>query len=247
MRRPSSQALISPSMSFQDRLLPGSGHKDDAQDKFEQKQKRPSKTPPKIDEIPAPKPKMSKAERRELQEKQRAEKSARVAAGLPAKPKPMPKPASPQITETKPATKAKPTKVKKNEDIESNSSKTVVLFSHLKQYRSLDNEVLMEKLSKGNIHPVIVSLGVQYFEKVISGGNARCMAMLIALNKVISDFVTPSGTSIQRSLLQHIGKQVDYLANTRSLAPSMKTAVRFLKSKITSLDGSLPDEDVFVD
>lgn len=125
------------------------------------------------------------------------------------------------------------------------TSKAVPLFSHLAQHDSEYN-LTREKNALGVVHPVIISLGLQYAEHSIVGGNARCMALMLGLIKVISDYSTPSGTSMNRHLTQHISKQVDYLSNMRPLAPSMKTAIRFIKSEIANLDITLPDEDVIL-
>ena len=87
-------------------------------------------------------------------------------------------------------------------------------------------------------------MGLMFSEFVIAGGNARCVAMLSAFKKVIQDYVTPAGTTLSRHLTSHISKQVDFLSNMRSLAASMKIAIRFLKTEISKIDINLPDEDV---
>ncbi|KAI9355123.1 hypothetical protein DFJ73DRAFT_826262 [Zopfochytrium polystomum] len=116
------------------------------------------------------------------------------------------------------------------------------LLSHLSQLEK--NSAALEDLrAQRNVHPAIISLGVQFSEFLIAGGSARCLAMLAAFKKVISDYSTPQGTSLQRHLTSHIGKQIDYLVLTRSLADSMKTAIRNLKSEITNVSIDLADED----
>lgn len=121
--------------------------------------------------------------------------------------------------------------------------KVVSLFSHLPQYIP-ESSTQREKNAKGSIHPVVITLGVQYSENVITGGNARCLALVLALSRVIADYETPEGTLLHRHLTQHVSKQVDFLNNTRVLASSMKTAIRFIKNEIATLDFSLSDEDV---
>lgn len=101
-----------------------------------------------------------------------------------------------------------------------------------------------ELRNQGTIHPDVLALGLQFSEFTITGGNARCVAMLTAFKKVIQDYVTPPGTTLSRHLTSYISKQVDFLSNMRSLAASMKTAIRFLKFEITKVDISLPDHDV---
>jgi hypothetical protein len=43
-----------------------------------------------------------------------------------------------------------------------------------------------DRFSSGGIHPAIIRLGLQYAEGVISGSNARCIALLAALKMVSS-------------------------------------------------------------
>ncbi|KAJ8326445.1 hypothetical protein O5D80_005195 [Batrachochytrium dendrobatidis] len=122
------------------------------------------------------------------------------------------------------------------------AQKPVTLFSHLMQYEH-ENVEFAENRSRGHVHPAVLSLGLHFHEFSISGGNARCIAMLDAFKKVILDYTTPLGTSLQRHLTQHISKQVDFLSNMRSLSASMKSAIRKLKSVISGLSIDTPDED----
>ncbi|KAJ3105208.1 Eukaryotic translation initiation factor 2B, subunit 4 delta, 67kDa [Phlyctochytrium planicorne] len=131
--------------------------------------------------------------------------------------------------------------------------KPVPLLSHLPQYER-ENTTLAELRSQNQIHPAIINLGLQFSDHIICGGSARCLAMLLAfkkivvayscLLKVISDYITPVGTSLQRHLNSHLGKQIDYLTTTRTLADSMKTAIRQLKNEITNNSIDKADEDV---
>ncbi|KAJ3257930.1 Eukaryotic translation initiation factor 2B, subunit 4 delta, 67kDa [Boothiomyces macroporosus] len=223
-------------------------------------QKKPSgenqKPPaaPKGDNPNAPKSQknMTKAERRALQEEQRAAKAARVAAGLPAKApqqksKPKygsspPKILSEQSLPSSAYRGAPPNKkqMKKLQSNEEKNQKSVTLFSHLTPYED-DINALIEKYPK--IHPAVISLGVQYANGTIVGGNARCMAMLLAFSKVISDYQTPPDSTLSRHLITYISKQIDFISNTRSLAASMKTAIRFLKHLIPKYGDDYPDED----
>lgn len=62
--------------------------------------------------------------------------------------------------------------------------------------------------------------------------------------KVIADYETPAGMSLPRHLPSVIGKQVDFLSNTRVLSASMKTTVRELKKEISVIKVDTPDKDV---
>ncbi|KAK2560072.1 Translation initiation factor eIF-2B subunit delta [Acropora cervicornis] len=91
--------------------------------------------------------------------------------------------------------------------------KKVGLFSHLHQYEkdvSLTQEISLG--SVGSIHPAIITLGVQYAKGIISGSNARCVALLLAFKKC------------------------------RPLSVSMGNAIKYLKLQITHSPPDVPDE-----
>jgi translation initiation factor eIF-2B subunit delta len=147
---------------------------------------------------------MTKAERRELQEKQRAAKAALKAQPLqqqgktPAKPQQKPAGgASPVL----PKAKSPPTPLKKafgaevtgvkqpaskdlvsgamGEDASSKqTSHGLRIFSHFGQPKPAGHTV------KGDIHPAIIRLGLLFSEFKICGANARCIAMLLAFKQV---------------------------------------------------------------
>ncbi|OUM70132.1 hypothetical protein PIROE2DRAFT_37627 [Piromyces sp. E2] len=137
-------------------------------------------------------------------------------------------------------------KAEKNKTINRTpAQKPVALFAHLTQYEK-ENDILAELKAQGFIHPAVLILGLQFSEFIIDGGNARCIAMLNAFKKVISDYKTPTGTSLSRHLTSHISKQVEFLSNCRTLCGSMKTAIRYVKTEISKLSIDLPDEDAKV-
>ncbi|KAJ3003100.1 UNVERIFIED_CONTAM: Eukaryotic translation initiation factor 2B, subunit 4 delta, 67kDa [Siphonaria sp. JEL0065] len=127
------------------------------------------------------------------------------------------------------------------------AQKPVALLSHLTQFEKSGIGAARTFTADGQqrhmVHPAIITLGVQFSEFIISGGIARCTAMLHAFKRVISDYVTPPGTSIQRNLTSYLGKQIDYLTTTRHLAETMKFAIRQLKSEISNISFEKSDED----
>ncbi|KAI8613316.1 eukaryotic translation initiation factor 2B delta subunit [Chytriomyces sp. MP71] len=128
---------------------------------------------------------------------------------------------------------------KKNVKGRTLAQKPVPLLSHLNQFEKKSTAV-----RNSMVHPVIVSLGVQFSEFIISGGIARCLALLSAFKTVINDYVTPPGTSIQRNLTSYLGKQIDYLTTTRPMAETMKCAIRLLKSEISNVSLEKSDAEV---
>ena len=61
--------------------------------------------------------------------------------------------------------------------------KAVPLLSHL-SLLDRKNPALAELRAQGHVHPSVISLGVQFSEFIIAGGNARCLAMLAAFKRV---------------------------------------------------------------
>ncbi|KAJ3012180.1 Eukaryotic translation initiation factor 2B, subunit 4 delta, 67kDa [Thoreauomyces humboldtii] len=205
---------------------------------------------------------MSKAERREQQERQRAEKAKRLAekqpgsaalagfaahhsqASTPDMKQPSPNASSLRVATTmRLDDPRKRSKAQKQQSVDRQlAQKPVGLFSHLPQYEKHDN--IQARLKKQeNIHPLVLALGLKYQNFTITGGNARCVAMLEAFKRVISDYATPPGTSLPRHLPSVISKQVDLLSNTRVLAASMKTAIRALKKEISVISVDASDEE----
>lgn len=154
------------------------------------------------DSRPALKPQkeMSKAERRALQEQQRAAKAAAKAGGSSqpaqkgaAKQQPAPivanttpkkgtKPAEPPVPRTPSAPVGRQTRetrsatVTENEAVPMNA-RGLRIFSHF----GLPKPV---SVAKGDIHPIILRLALQFSEFKITGANARCIATLNAFKTV---------------------------------------------------------------
>ncbi len=147
---------------------------------------------------------MSKAERRELQEKQRAAKAAAKAAGpsqpgqkpaakqppasggsnatpkkggKPADPAPPRTPATPSGRQPRDAKMATTTLTETGPI----NARGLRIFSHF----GLPKPV---SLAKGDIHPVILRLALQFSDFKITGANARCIATLTAFKTVSSSF-----------------------------------------------------------
>ncbi|KAJ9062024.1 hypothetical protein DSO57_1015069 [Entomophthora muscae] len=155
---------------------------------------------------------MSKAERRELQEKQRAEKENKKNAGPPnsnSKGSKKPQEASKNVAPAQGKGKAaKPESSGINVQAEKKnvSKKSMGLFSHLEGGSSKEGSV-----SEKEVHPAVVEIALQMKSYAISGSNARCIAMLHAFKKVISDYSTPPDTPLCRHLITHLSPMIKYL------------------------------------
>lgn len=147
---------------------------------------------------------MTKAERRELQEKQRAAKAALkaqppaqqgkmqakphqqaaggTAPGHPkarAPPTPLKKTFGAEVTGAKQSASKDPVIGAIGEDTSAKqASHGLRIFSHFGQPKPVGHTV------KGDIHPAIIRLGLLFSEFKICGANARCIAMLLAFKQV---------------------------------------------------------------
>ncbi|KAK3087547.1 hypothetical protein FSP39_007400 [Pinctada imbricata] len=219
------------------------------------------------------KPKLTKAERREIQERQRAEKEARKAAAAAGGSKDAPQAAAPgtlqlqnqvlfkAVAAATAAKKNEPKRVPdsiKADDAETqkrvakklekqhipqrtSAQRKVRLFNHLHQYEREVSLTQSLPFSSTGIHPVIVRLGLQYAEGVISGSNARCLAMLAAFKQVIRDYVTPPQKELSRDLEAKIKPYITFLNQCRLLSVSMGNAIKYLKYHITRTPNDIGD------
>ncbi|MDI1489321.1 MAG: hypothetical protein OHK93_008599 [Ramalina farinacea] len=93
-----------------------------------------------------------------------------------------------------------------------------------------------------DVHPSVLALGLQIGAYEICGSNARCVAMLLVFQQVISSYTTPVATSLPRHLTTHLSSQIDYLISYRPLSVSQGNAIRWLKVAISAVDISTPEE-----
>ncbi|XP_051115247.1 uncharacterized protein LOC127240563 isoform X2 [Andrographis paniculata] len=214
------------------------------------------------------KEKTTKAERRALQEAQRAAKAAgegsknsNVAAnpGKPVKSSSQRKDNSSVATSDKKGIHHQPEKDRKKDipqprmqfDDENRVGKAkkrsalkqtearnrVELFRHLPQYEHGTLFPVLESnfFQLEHVHPAVYKVGLQYLSGDISGGNARCIAMLQAFKESIKDYSTPPEKSLFQDLLTKINNYVAFLIDCRPLSVSMGNAIRFLKARIANL------------
>ncbi|KZF26646.1 IF-2B-domain-containing protein [Xylona heveae TC161] len=95
-----------------------------------------------------------------------------------------------------------------------------------------------------DVHPAVLALGLQMSNYVICGSNARCIATLLALKRVIESYTTPPGHSLSRHLTSHhLSPQIDYLVSCRPMSVSMGNAIRWLKLEISKVDPDTPENE----
>ncbi|XP_038679842.1 probable translation initiation factor eIF-2B subunit delta [Tripterygium wilfordii] len=121
----------------------------------------------------------------------------------------------------------------------------VELFRHLPQYewgtQLPDLESKFFQLYP--MHPAVYKVGLQFLAGDISGGNARCIAMLQAFQEALRDYSTPTEKTLIRDLTAKISSYVSFLIECRPLSMSMGNAIRFLKSRIAKLPLDLAESE----
>ncbi|KAL7505103.1 hypothetical protein ACHAXN_002616 [Cyclotella atomus] len=193
--------------------------------------------------IPPKKPKLSKAERRELQERQRAAKAAAQTdgGGDADKPKP-PKIEKKEKTSTAPDESKRKLKeeVKKEDPTENETADEVVaLFSHLPRPKP---PIDIHSVSNPYIHPAITTLGHLYSTHALLGGNTRCRAMLQTFALLLRSYEPPQTSRDYRHDLDHslLKPAFQYwTAQCRPHSVSMGNAFSFLKLAVANLDRDL--------
>jgi len=134
------------------------------------------------------------------------------------------------------------------------AQRKVQLFSHLHQYEREISATRNLPVAGGNLHPLVLQLGLQYAEGTVTGSEGRCVALLTALKTVMSEYLTTTDKSVDKAtndreekdvkkdLDSLLSPNITFLKQCRPLAISMQNAIRFLKKQISDLDRNLSHE-----
>ncbi|KAG0169941.1 hypothetical protein DFQ30_003046 [Apophysomyces sp. BC1015] len=186
---------------------------------------------------------MTKAERRELQEKQRLEKQQRVAAGLPKSAKM----AAEVETSSKKAAKPASTAPLSVEEEQKKKAQQKTQKNQVPWLLHLDAPERPNTTgSNKDLHPAVLALGLYFSEHKIVGSNARCIAMLQIFSKVIEEHRPPSDASFSRHIQKHLDPHIAYLLSTRPMSLSMRECIRWLKKEMADIveeDPPLSDDE----
>ncbi|XP_069743294.1 translation initiation factor eIF2B subunit delta isoform X2 [Narcine bancroftii] len=119
----------------------------------------------------------------------------------------------------------------------------VVMFLHLHQYSR--KMPLTQQLTTPStvLHPAVVRLGLQYSQGIITGSNARCIALLHAFKQVIRDYSTPPKEELSRDLVNKLKPYISFLNQCRSLSTSMGNAIKFIKKEISNIARSMKEDE----
>ncbi|XP_050026778.1 uncharacterized protein eIF2Bdelta [Dermacentor andersoni] len=204
-----------------------------------------------------------KAQRRALQEAQRAAKS-QGATEKPSKPAEQAPTTAKQAAATAPshhpvAKKADrenkqeqsphlhetPTKkaVRKSAP-EGKQHEVLRLFSHLHQNPGTVDHLKPYGLSGSSVHPAVFRTGLQIAEGIVTGSNARCVAMLAAFKTLIEDYTCDTSKRVSQDIRERLDKNIEFLNKSRPLSMSMQNAVTFLKARISEIQDTEPVAEV---
>lgn len=189
---------------------------------------------------------LSKAERRAIQEAQRAAKATKTSE------KPATKPSTTKKNDAEPKAGGPSTGAKtSNENTPSTSrdasARKSMMVKKSHQHRvKLFNHLYTDKSAVDSIptHPAIIRLGVQYSSGIVKGCNARGLAFMSAIKEVITEYETPSQKEFSRSLEDVIKKCGKYLQNSRPLAVSVVNAMKFIQFQLRQLSKTDSDAEV---
>ncbi|TFK27009.1 translation initiation factor eIF2B delta subunit [Coprinopsis marcescibilis] len=190
---------------------------------------------------------MTKAERRDLQERQRAAKAAAKtqapqgqpgpsSGGAAKAPKPPQTPLKKGFTDAVSNKQVAAAKDPHHAD-DASGKRGPRIFTHFGLPKPIGHTI------KGDIHPAVVRLGLMFSEFRICGANARCIATLTAFKNVIQDYTTPSHSTLSRHLMTHLSPQITHLVAARPMSVSMGNAIRQLKLEISNSDIDMIEQD----
>ncbi|KAI7745804.1 hypothetical protein M8C21_007357 [Ambrosia artemisiifolia] len=122
----------------------------------------------------------------------------------------------------------------------------VELFRHLPQFEHKTKlpHLEMNFFGLNSVHPAVYKVGLRYLAGDISGGNARCIAMLQAFQESIMEYSTPPEKALNRDLTAKINSYVSFLIECRPLSISMGNAIKFVKARIANLPLTLSESEV---
>uniref|UniRef100_A0A7N0SZU2 Translation initiation factor eIF2B subunit delta n=1 Tax=Kalanchoe fedtschenkoi TaxID=63787 RepID=A0A7N0SZU2_KALFE len=142
--------------------------------------------------------------------------------------------------------KSRVQKAKRRAVVKQTEAKNIVeLFRHLPQYEHGTQLPDLESrfFQLDPMHPAVYKVALLYLAGDISGGNARCIAMLQAFQEAIKDYSTPPEKTLSRDLTAKLNSYVSFLIEFRPLSISMGNTIRFLKNRIAKLPLTLSESE----
>ncbi|XP_023945577.2 translation initiation factor eIF-2B subunit delta isoform X2 [Bicyclus anynana] len=176
-----------------------------------------------------------KAERRAKQEAQRAAKQATQQNAAEVKKESTKEPSLPKEEKSTKAKTVDKTKPKPQ------GMQKMNWFQHL--YTEHDKEALKQMQISSNLHPAVIKLGIQLASHVVTGSNARCIALLDTLKKMVRDYSLPARTEFARGLEAQLAASEEFLWGMRPPAASQTNALKYFRHHLTQLPNNVDEFD----
>ncbi|XP_045495270.1 translation initiation factor eIF-2B subunit delta [Colias croceus] len=125
--------------------------------------------------------------------------------------------------------------------VKSQSTQKLNWFQHLSAEHH--KEALKHMTINSNLHPAVVKLGVQLATGVITGSNARCIALLDALKKMVRDYSLPARTEFARGLEAQLAASLGFLWSLRPPAAAQINALKHFRHQLTQLPNNVDEFD----
>ncbi|KAK4515357.1 uncharacterized protein ATC70_010302 [Mucor velutinosus] len=174
----------------------------------------------------------TKAERRALQEKQRAEKQKRVSTANAST-------SAPSNADKKPPIN-NPTRPKSTALAAKSDQQRKSILNHLELPKKPDTD------KNKDLHPTVLSLALLFSQYKIAGSSARCVAVLETFSQVIKDHQPPDDATFVRHIQKHLDPHIAFLLKFRYMSLSIRECIRWLKKIMADLVAMHPpvaDED----
>jgi len=180
------------------------------------------------------KEKMTKAERRALQEAQRAAKAAK--AGAQSKPSAQkPSTAVSENQNRKHGGAQMQQKVQKSVKRRERLSQPAAFFDHLPKHNVETMDDFASRALSKKIPIACVKLGKNMRDGSIQGTNTRSLMFLEMLDTVVSSFELTQGQSFTREFSLALKNMVSFLVSCRPLSPAVGNVVKSIKAELGRL------------
>ena len=233
VQRPADEAETAKAVSEKKIAAPES----DAREQKEKKEKKEKAAgPPR--EIPEKKPPMTKAERRALQESQRAAKAAAKSesgVSAPKKPAVEAAPASGADVAPPSASKVPEEKAANGSKKSSSTARPSATATGLKSGVSHLRGVTKSYVPTEKAHAAVERLALNYARGNTKGARQRLSSLLQVLRVVVESYEVPADSQYAVSLTQTINQVVHTLDKARPMGVAMGNAVRSLKTHLARL------------
>ena len=118
-------------------------------------------------------------------------------------------------------------------------------FSHLRPFDTGGEHKTGEKTKRASVnfgaekhdaeHPAVSRVARLYADGTVSGGRARCAALLHTLKKVVESFEVPPDETYAHALTARVNAVVQHIQSARPMSVSMGNAVKSLKTHLARM------------